>query len=107
MLRGTVKRIVPRSNEAINESWISDRDRFSFEAIYSPDRLLRPRVTESGQWRDVEWEDALETCARNLKDADKLGMLVSPSATVEEGYLVKQLADHLGTANVLDGHVEL
>jgi NADH-quinone oxidoreductase subunit G len=100
VLRGTVKRIVPRSNEAINESWISDRDRFSFEAIYSPDRLLRPRVKESGQWRDVEWEDALETSARNLKDADKLGMLVSPSATVEEGYLVKQLADHLGTANV-------
>jgi NADH-quinone oxidoreductase subunit G len=100
VLRGTVKRIVPRSNETINESWISDRDRFSYEAIYSPDRLLTPRVKESGQWREVDWEDALETCARNLKDADALGMLVSPSATVEEGYLVRRLADHLGTANV-------
>jgi NADH-quinone oxidoreductase subunit G len=100
VLRGTVKRIVPRNNESINESWIADRDRFSYEAIYSPDRLLAPCVKESGQWRDLDWEDALETCARKLKDADKLGMLVSPSATVEEGYLAKRLAEHLGTASI-------
>ena len=100
VLRGTIKRIVPRNNESINEGWISDRDRFSYEAIYSPDRLASPRVKESGQWRDVEWEEALESCARNFKDADTLGMLVSPSTTVEEGFLARRLAEHLGTSNI-------
>jgi NADH-quinone oxidoreductase subunit G len=104
-LRGTVKRIVPRQNEAINESWIADRDRFSYEAIYSPERLHRPRVKESGEWRELEWEEALETCAGNLKDAATLGMLASPSATVEEGYLLKRLAEHFGTSN-LDHRLE-
>ena len=105
VLRGTVKRIVPRNNESINESWIPDRDRFSYEAIYSPDRLASPRVKENGQWRDIDWEEALETCARQLRNADTLGMLVSPSATVEEGHLVKLLAEHLGTSN-LDHRIE-
>ena len=99
-LRGTVKRIVPRTNEAINESWIPDRDRFSYEAIYSPDRLLRPRIKESGEWRDIDWEDALEAAADALKDGDSAGLLASPSATVEEGHLLSRLADHLGTANI-------
>ena len=100
VLRGTVKRIVPRNNEAINESWISDRDRFSYEAIHSADRLQRPRIKESGEWRDIDWEEALEAAAGALRDADNIGMLASPSATVEEGYLLKRLADHLGTQNI-------
>jgi NADH-quinone oxidoreductase subunit G len=100
VLRGTVKRIVPRNNEAINESWISDRDRFSYEAIYSADRLQRPRIKESGEWRDIDWEEALEAAAGALRDADNIGMLASPSATVEEGYLLKRQADHLGTQNI-------
>jgi NADH-quinone oxidoreductase subunit G len=100
VLRGTVKRIVPRNNEAINETWISDRDRFSYEAIYAEDRLQRPRIKESGQWRELGWEDALESAAAALRGADRLGMLVSPSATVEEGWLLKRLADHLGTKNI-------
>jgi NADH-quinone oxidoreductase subunit G len=99
-LRGTVKRIVPRTNEAINESWISDRDRFSYEAIYSSDRLAKPRIKESGEWREVDWEDALEAAAEALKDADSIGMLASPSSTVEEGYLLAKLAAYLGTANI-------
>jgi NADH-quinone oxidoreductase subunit G len=99
-LRGTVKRIVPRTNEAINESWISDRDRFSYEAIYSSDRLAKPRIKESGEWREVDWEDALEAAAEALKDADNIGMLASPSSTVEEGYLLAKLAAYLGTANI-------
>ncbi len=105
VLRGTVKRIVPRTNEAINESWISDRDRFSYEAVYSPDRLQAPRVREGGEWRDIDWEEALERAAGVLKNADSIGMLASPSATVEEGYLLKRLADHLGTAH-LDHRIE-
>ena len=100
VLRGTVKRIVPRTNEAINESWIPDRDRFSYEAIYSPDRLLRPRIKESGEWRDLDWEGALEAAADALKAGNSTGLLASPSATVEEGHLLSRLADHLGTANI-------
>ena len=104
-LRGTVKRIVPRVNDSINETWIADRDRFSYEAIYSPDRLEQPRLKDGGEWRDIEWEDALQAAACALKDADSVGMLASPSATVEEGYLLNQLAKHLGTSNV-DHRVE-
>jgi len=105
VLRGTVKRIVPRSNEAINESWIADRDRFSYEAMYSPDRLARPCIKESGEWRDVEWDAALEAAASVLRDADNLGFIASPSATVEEGHLLSRLASHLGTPN-LDHRIE-
>ena len=100
VLRGTVKRIVPRNNEAINESWIPDRDRFSYEAIYSTDRLQKPQIKQGGEWREIDWEQALETAAGALKDADALGMLASPSATVEEGHLLKRLAEHLGTSNI-------
>ena len=101
VLRGTVKRIVPRENEAINETWIADRDRFSYEAIYSADRLQTPRVKESGQWRELDWEEALSLGAERLKKAgSSSGMLASPSATVEEGHLLARLAEHLGTANV-------
>ncbi|MDJ0761042.1 MAG: NADH-quinone oxidoreductase subunit NuoG [Woeseiaceae bacterium] len=101
VLRGTVKRIVPRDNEAINETWISDRDRFSYEAIYSSDRLEAPRIKESGEWRDATWDEALELLAETLKAAgESSGMLVSPSATVEEGYLAAAIARQLGTANI-------
>ena len=100
MLRGTVKRVVPRDNEAINETWISDRDRFSYEAIYADDRLRTPRIKQSGEWREIDWEDALEAAANSLRNGENLGMLASPSATVEEGYLLKRLADHLGTRNI-------
>ena len=101
-LRGTIKRVVPRENEGINETWISDRDRFSYEGIYSDDRLLKPRIKESGEWRDIDWEDALNVAAERLKsaDADKVGMLASPSSTVEEGHLLARLAAHIGTANI-------
>jgi len=105
VLRGTVKRVVPRDNEAINENWISDRDRFSYEAIYSPDRLLMPRIKESGEWRDIDWEAALESAADALKGANKVGMLASPSSTVEEGHLLSRLAKHLGMDNI-DHRVE-
>ncbi len=102
VLRGTVKRVVPRVNEAINETWLSDRDRFSYEAIYSEQRLTSPRVKENGVWRDIDWEDALAVAADVLKqaDAEKIGLIATPAITVEEGHLLAQLADHLGTANI-------
>ena len=102
VLRGTVKRVVPRDNESINEAWISDRDRFSYEAIYSEDRLTTPRIKDGGEWRDIDWSDALAHAAEVLAatDGDKLGFIASPAVTVEEGYLLSQLAKHFGTANI-------
>jgi NADH-quinone oxidoreductase subunit G len=102
VLRGTVKRIVPRENEGINETWLADRDRFSYEAIYSSDRLLAPQIKESGEWRELDWEEALATAAECLQDAsgDKIGVLASPSVTIEEAHLLARIAEHLGTANV-------
>ncbi|MGI9220246.1 MAG: NADH-quinone oxidoreductase subunit NuoG [Woeseiaceae bacterium] len=102
VLRGTVKRIVPRSNEAINETWLSDRDRFSYEGIYSPDRLANPQLKENGEWRDANWEEALGKLAEvfGKSSGDKAGLLTSPSATLEEAYLLSRLADRLATANI-------
>ena len=101
VLRGTIKRIVPRDNEAINETWIADRDRFSYEAVYSDDRLDKPMVKESGNWREIDWEDALNRAAEALGDAGgNSGFLVSPSATLEEGHLAARIAAHLGTNNI-------
>ena len=102
VLRGTVKRVVPRENESINETWISDRDRFSYEAIYSPDRLATPRIKESGEWRDIDWEDALSLAADKLTAAaaDRVGFIASPATTVEESHLLERIAAHIGTANI-------
>ena len=102
VLRGTVKRIVPRENESINETWIADRDRYSYEAIYSEDRLLQPQVKEAGQWRSIEWEEALNKLAEALQraHADKIGILASPGSTLEEAHLLARIADHLGTTNI-------
>jgi NADH-quinone oxidoreductase subunit G len=102
VLRGTIKRIVPRDNESINEAWISDRDRFSYEAIYSSDRLTTPRIKDGGVWCDIEWGNALTHAADILSSADsnKIGLISSSVSTVEESYLLSQLAQHLGTANI-------
>ncbi|MDH3547330.1 MAG: NADH-quinone oxidoreductase subunit NuoG, partial [Gammaproteobacteria bacterium] len=102
VLRGTVKRVVPRANESINETWLADRDRYSYEAIYSGDRLQGPRVRESGAWRDLDWEEALTIAANGLGNAQagKIGVLASPSVTVEEAHLLARLAKHLKTSNV-------
>ena len=102
VLRGRIKRVVPNVNEAINETWISDRDRFSYEGIYSSDRLLQPRIKENGEWRDISWDDALKKLADALQDAqsEKIGVLASASATVEEGHLISRIAESLGTSNI-------
>ena len=101
VLRGRIKRIVPRDNESINETWIADRDRFSYEAVYSDDRLAAPMLREGGEWREIGWEDALGRAAEALKGAgENSGFLLSPSATSEEGYLVTRIAEQLGSANI-------
>jgi NADH-quinone oxidoreductase subunit G len=100
-LRGTIKRVVPRDNESINETWLADRDRYSYQGIYSADRLLSPRLKEGGVWRDIDWEEALQVAAERLKAAGaETGFIASPSATVEEGFLLGRLADHLGTGSI-------
>src|SRR5579863_7924940 len=101
VLRGRLMRVVPRENEAINEIWIADRDRFSYEGVYSPDRLERPMVRHGADWAETDWESALEQVARGLRErADACGLLVSPSATVEELYLAGRIARGLGTHNI-------
>ncbi len=102
VLRGTVKRIVPRENESINETWLADRDRFSYEAIYSDDRLAMPRIKQAGEWRDIDWEEALTTVAEAIGKAaaDKVGLLGSPGITAEEAHLLSGIAAYVGTSNI-------
>ncbi len=105
-VRGTVKRIVPRENEAVNETWIADRDRYSYEGIYSEDRLQRPLVKDNGEWRETDWETALDRAVEGLRGiisrhgGDGLGALVSPSATTEEMYLLGRLVRALGSDHI-------
>jgi NADH-quinone oxidoreductase subunit G len=106
VLRGRMMRVVPRENEEINETWIADRDRFGFEGMYSPDRATQPMVRVGGVLQAVDWEVALTAAAEGLQKAvaahgaSRLGFLGSPSATVEELYLLSQIARGLGTDNV-------
>jgi len=105
VLRGRLMRVVPRTCEEINETWIADRDRFSYEGIYSEDRLLTPQVRQSdGSWREVEWDVALNAAVETLKGAAAappgVGLLAHPSSTLEELYLLARLAEGLGSANI-------
>ncbi|MGN6512495.1 MAG: NADH-quinone oxidoreductase subunit NuoG [Lysobacteraceae bacterium] len=105
--RGDVLRTVPRDNDAVNECWLSDRDRYSHQGLYAEDRAVRPllRVGHSGEasdWREATWDEALARAAQLLKDngADQLGMLVHPATSNEEGALLARLAEALGTGNL-------
>ena len=104
--RGRVMRVVPRANESINEVWISDRDRFGYEGLYSDDRVLSPMVKRGGAWSEASWEEALEAAVAGLREVlaekggDALGALASASCTVEELYLFQKLVRGVGCANV-------
>src|SRR4051812_10952279 len=101
VLRGRLMRVVPRTNEAINETWIADRDRYSYEGIYSADRLSAPMVRDGTGWKQATWEVALETAARGLKAAGaELATLASASSTIEELYLLSRLTLALGSNNI-------
>jgi NADH-quinone oxidoreductase subunit G len=106
VLRGRLRRVVPRDNETINEAWLADRDRFSCHGIYSSERLLKPRVKHGNNWVDVTWQDALSAAVGALKKAtaggaaNGLGTLVSPSATTEELHLLQRITRHLGSDNI-------
>src|SRR5271169_6454893 len=93
VLRGQLKRVLPRENEAINEIWIPDRERFSYEGVYSDDRLLRPRVRRGNEWLESDWQSALVQVAEGLRArAPQLGVLASSTGTLEELYLAARLA---------------
>jgi len=99
--RNQVMRVVPKDNEAVNECWISDRDRFSYQGIYAEDRLQQPMLKEDGKWKTVSWEEALEAAAATLKSADgSLGTLVAPTSTLEEMSLAQKLTRALGSNNI-------
>jgi len=101
-----VMRIVPFENEAVNECWIADRDRFSYEALNSSERLTTPMIKQGGEWNEVDWKTALEYVAhglRNIKSehgAASIGALVSPHSTLEELYLTGALVRALGSESI-------
>ncbi|HEX9451684.1 MAG TPA: NADH-quinone oxidoreductase subunit NuoG [Burkholderiales bacterium] len=97
-----VMRVLPLENEEVNECWLSDRDRFSYEALNSAQRLTSPMLKRDGKWEDVDWSTALEFIAAELgriratHGAESIGALATPQATLEELYLLGKLARGLG-----------
>jgi NADH-quinone oxidoreductase subunit G len=101
-----VMRVVPLENEDVNECWIADRERFSYEALNGSDRLTHPMLKQGGEWKEVDWQTALEYVANGLRNiqrdhgANSIGALVSPHSTVEELYLAGALMRGLGSDNI-------
>ncbi|THF62564.1 NADH-quinone oxidoreductase subunit NuoG [Pseudothauera rhizosphaerae] len=101
-----VKRVLPLENEELNECWLSDKDRFSYEGLNSDERLTTPLIKQDGEWKAVDWQAALEFAASGLRGIAKdygpaaIGALGSPHATVEELHLLQKLARGLGSGNV-------
>ena len=101
-----VMRVLPLENEAVNECWLADRDRFSYEALNSEERLTSPMIKQGGEWKVVDWQAALEYVANGLKQitadhgANSIGTLASPHSTLEELRLAASLMRGLGSDNI-------
>jgi NADH-quinone oxidoreductase subunit G len=101
-----VMRVLPLENEAINECWLSDKDRFAYEGVNSDDRLTQPMLKQGGQWKAVDWTTALEYVANGLNEikrdhgAEQIGALASPHSTLEELFLLQKLVRGIGSDNV-------
>jgi len=101
-----VIRVTPVENESINECWLSDRDRFSYEGLNSPERLTKPMLKQNGEWIEVEWQAALEYVANALKQvrssagAEQIAALATPNSTLEELHLLQKLVRGMGSENV-------
>ena len=101
-----VVRVLPLENDDINECWLSDRDRFSYEALNSAERLTRPMVKQGGEWKEADWNVALDYVSHALRDivkndgANAIGSLISPNATLEEMFLAAKLMRGIGSDNV-------
>jgi NADH-quinone oxidoreductase subunit G len=103
---GKVMRVLPLENEAINECWLSDKDRFSYEALDNADRLTVPMIKQGGQWAETDWQTALEYVAHGLRNikhehgADAIAAAATGHSTVEELHLLQKAMRGLGTNNV-------
>ncbi|MEX8521080.1 MAG: NADH-quinone oxidoreductase subunit NuoG [Leptothrix sp. (in: b-proteobacteria)] len=101
-----VLRVVPLENDAVNECWLADRDRFSYEALNSDARNTSPMLKQGGQWKAVDWTTALEYVANGLKNIKSehggaaIGALASPHSTLEELHLLAKLVRGLGSDNI-------
>ncbi|MBE7368641.1 NADH-quinone oxidoreductase subunit NuoG [Ramlibacter pallidus] len=101
-----VMRVLPLENNDVNECWIADRDRFSYEALNGPERLTTPMLKQGGEWRPVDWQTALEYVANGVRQvreqhgAKAIGTLASPHSTVEELFLARELMQGLGSPNI-------
>ena len=102
--RGKVKRVVARDNELVNETWISDRDRFSYEGLNHESRALHPKIKKNNKWQEASWEVALDFAISGLKknaqNPNQLGVLASKNSTLEEYYLMQKLARSFGSENI-------
>jgi len=101
-----IMRVVPRENEAVNETWISDRDRFSYQGLYHQERVSEPLIKVKGSWEPTTWQNALEIAAKGLAKvvdtdgAECLAGLISPNSTTEECFLFQKLLRGLGSNNI-------
>ena len=100
--RGEILRTVPRDNEAVNECWLSDRDRYSHQGLYAEDRAVKPLLKVAGDWKEVSWAEGLAAAAEILRSnkGDDLGVLVHPATPNDEGSLLARLAEGLGSGNL-------
>ncbi|HEY5973038.1 MAG TPA: NADH-quinone oxidoreductase subunit NuoG [Pseudoxanthomonas sp.] len=100
--RGEVLRTVPRDNEAVNECWLSDRDRYSHQGLYVEDRAVKPLQKVGDEWREVSWAEGLAAAAEILRanKGDDLGVLVHPATSNDEGSLLARLTEGLGSGNL-------
>jgi NADH-quinone oxidoreductase subunit G len=100
--RGEALRAVPRDNEAINECWLSDRDRYSCDGLRATDRATRPMIKTNGAWIETDWAEAIRVASEALKRAPRgeIGTLLHPATSNEEGFLVGKLARALGSEHV-------
>lgn len=104
--RNHLVRVVPKDQETINEVWLSDRDRFSYEAVHSAHRLKEPMIKRGGEWEAISWEKAFEEIVDRLQaiqsahSTDKIGALLSPSSTLEEAYLLQKIMRTIGSNHI-------
>ena len=105
-LRGVVERVLPRDNEEVNECWLADRDRYSYEAVNSEARLTKPMIKDGDGWKEVHWQVALKHAVAGLQtvidsgSAQDIGALAAASSSLEEFYLLQKFMRTMGSHNV-------
>ncbi|TAK68006.1 MAG: NADH-quinone oxidoreductase subunit G [Betaproteobacteria bacterium] len=106
VMANKVMRVLPLENEELNECWLSDRDRFSYQGLNAADRLTQPMLKIDGKWREANWQEALAAVAKGLKNVrtqhgpETLGALAAPHSTLEELYLLGKLMRGIGSQNI-------